>query len=33
LSKIESTGYLPADADETLAKYVQLETRNTYATT
>jgi dTDP-4-dehydrorhamnose 3,5-epimerase len=33
LSKIEATGYVPADADEMLAKYVQRETRNAYATT
>jgi dTDP-4-dehydrorhamnose 3,5-epimerase len=32
LAKIESTGYVPVDADEMLAKYVRLETRRTYET-
>jgi dTDP-4-dehydrorhamnose 3,5-epimerase/reductase len=32
LAKIESTGYVPADADEMLANYVRLETSNAYAT-
>jgi dTDP-4-dehydrorhamnose 3,5-epimerase/reductase len=30
LGKIESTGYIPADADEMLVNYVRLETRTTY---
>ncbi|PRC48134.1 dTDP-4-dehydrorhamnose reductase, partial [Mycobacterium sp. ITM-2017-0098] len=29
LTKIESTGFVPADADETLAKYVRSEARET----
>jgi dTDP-4-dehydrorhamnose 3,5-epimerase/reductase len=31
LAKIESTGYIPVDADEMLVNYVRLETRKTYA--
>ncbi len=30
LTKIESTGFVPVDADEMLANYVRLETRETY---
>ena len=30
LAKIESTGYIPVDADEMLVNYVRLETRQTY---
>ena len=32
LTKIESTGYVPADADEMLENYVQLETRTACGT-
>lgn len=30
LAKIEATGFVPADADESLAEYVRLETRETH---
>jgi dTDP-4-dehydrorhamnose 3,5-epimerase len=32
LTKIESTGFIPVDADEMLVNYVRLETRESHQT-
>jgi dTDP-4-dehydrorhamnose 3,5-epimerase len=32
LAKIESTGFIPVDADEMLVNYVRLETRESHQT-